>query len=153
MEFVLISKTVENAKGRIALTSTLPEKIQTIIRWYLIEVVNGKEEVEETVEGQTCQDQWIMTIIGHMRSTLGTGSTVIMIIIVPKTHVLTFIIPVNPSPTPIITTHPRGTTASLPELGKCVECDLSPHVMVYRYGWSLNLAVTFLLIIRSLTVQ
>ena len=133
MEFVLIPKTVENVKGRIVLTSTLPEKIQTIIRWYLIEVVNRNEEVEETVEGQTCQDQCITTIIAHMKSTLGTGSTVTMIILIFKIHVLTSIIPVTPSPIPIIMMHPRGITALLPVLGKCVECDQSPHGMVYRY--------------------
>jgi hypothetical protein len=133
MEFVSISRTVENAKGRIALISTLSERIQIIIRWYPIEMVNRNVEVEEMAEGQICRGHWIMMIIAHMKSTLGTGSTVTMIIIIFKIHVLTSIIPVTPSPIPIIMMHPRGITALLPVLGKCVECDQSPHGMVYRY--------------------
>ena len=47
-----------------------------------------------------------------------------------RTH---FYHPRDPVPDSDYYDAPRGTTASLPELGKCVECDLSPHVMVYRY--------------------
>ena len=68
-------------------------------------------------EGQICQDQLTLTTIAHMRSTSETGSIEIMNLTI-LIRVLTSFIPVIPTPNPIITTHPRGTTALLPEPGK-----------------------------------
>ena len=108
---------MENASGRIAHISMSLARILTVTRWFPIVVIHRSEEVVEMAEEPIYPKDMTKMTIGRMRNIFATGSIEILNLII-LIRVLTSIIPVILTLTPISLTDPRGSTACTPELGK-----------------------------------